>query len=84
MTGEIRILIADDHALVRGALAERLQREPGLSVVATASTADEAITKTLQHSPDIVLRDIDMPGLICFDAAKRIIALRSETRIMLC
>jgi len=82
MTGEIRILLVDDHALVRGALSERLQKEPRLVVVAGASTADEAIEKTIEFSPDIILLDIDMPGLDCFEAAERIKRLRPRTRII--
>ncbi|MGB2985201.1 MAG: response regulator transcription factor [Phycisphaerae bacterium] len=65
-----------------GALAERLQREPGLAVVGTASTADEAIDKAIECHPDVVLMDIDMPGLICFDAARRITALQPDARII--
>ena len=82
MTGEIRILVVDDHALVRGALSERLRREPDLTVVGTAATADEAIEKAVECSPDIVLMDIDMPGLICFDAARRITSLKPDVSIL--
>jgi DNA-binding NarL/FixJ family response regulator len=82
MNGTIRILIVDDHALVRGALTERVQREPDLEVVGNAGNADEAIALTLECSPDIILMDIDMPGMICFDAAREIASLRPETRVI--
>lgn len=82
MNGKIRILVVDDHALVRGALSERLEREPAFSVVDTASDADEAISKAIASHPDVILMDIDMPGLICFDAARRIMALQPEVRII--
>jgi DNA-binding NarL/FixJ family response regulator len=82
MNDAIKILVVDDHALVRGALCEHLQREPGLAVVATAATADEAITKTVECCPDVVLMDIDMPGMNCFNAARTIQSLRAETRIV--
>lgn len=82
MTGDIRILIVDDHALVRGALSERLQRESGLAVVGNASTADEAIERAIECRPNVILMDIDMPGLISFDAARRILALQPEVRII--
>jgi DNA-binding NarL/FixJ family response regulator len=78
----VKILVVDDHALVRGSLCERLQREPGFQVVAAAGTADEGIDKALKHKPDIVLMDIDMPGLSCFDAAKTITTLQPETKII--
>lgn len=82
MTDEIRLLIVDDHVLVRDALAERLHREPGLVVVGAAGNADQAIDQTLACRPDIVLMDIDMPGLISFDAAKRIMAHRPHVRVI--
>ncbi len=82
MTSGIRILVADDHALVRGALAERLRREPEFEVVGTAGTADEAIELSMQLQPHIVLMDIDMPGLICFDAARTMTTTSPDVRII--
>jgi DNA-binding NarL/FixJ family response regulator len=82
MTGDIKILLVDDHALVRGALAERLQLEPRLLVVGTAETADEAIKKALERHPDIIVMDIDMPGMVCFEAARMLTKLRPETKII--
>jgi DNA-binding NarL/FixJ family response regulator len=82
MSDDIHVLIVDDHALIRGALGERIEREPGLHVVATASNAEEAVEKTIAHSPNIVLMDIDMPGLICFDAARTIASVRPNTNII--
>ncbi len=82
MNDDVRILIVDDHALVRGAVSERLQREPGLAVVGTAGTADEAVRKIAACEPDIVLMDIDMPGTICFDAARTIREIRPQTKII--
>ena len=79
---EIKILVVDDHALVRGSLAERLNREPDFSVVGTAGTADEGIEKTAEFRPDIILMDIDMPGLLCFDAARTIASVAPEARII--
>ena len=79
---QVRILLADDHILVRDVLGERLGREPRLSVVAKAIDAEEAVRLAVAHSPDIVLMDIDMPGLICFDAAQRIMALQPKTHII--
>ncbi len=78
----VRILLVDDHALVRDALGHRLVQEPGLEIVATAGSADEALDVIVQSQPHIVLLDIDMPGLICFDAAKRMQAILPEIRII--
>ena len=80
--GEVKILVVDDHALVRSTLAERLGREQGFEVVGTAENADEAITMALEFGPDIVLMDIDMPGLLCFEAAERITSLCPDTHII--
>ncbi|MBN1490724.1 MAG: response regulator transcription factor [Phycisphaerae bacterium] len=82
LSTNIRVLIVDDHALVREALSERLQREPGITVVGTAGTADEAIEKANACNPNVILMDIDMPGLICFDAAKTIASLRPDAHII--
>lgn len=68
----IKVLLADDHALVRSTLAAWLSATGDFSVVAEASDADSAISKALQTEPDIVLFDIDMPGLLCFEAARTI------------
>jgi DNA-binding NarL/FixJ family response regulator len=78
----ISVLLVDDHALVRDSLANWLRAEEGINVVGEVGTADEAIAMAIQHQPDIVLMDIDMPGLLSFEAA-RIIRTRSEkTRIL--
>ena len=82
MSARIKLLVVDDHALVRDVLADRLEREPDIKVVGTASTADEAIRMTSKHKPDIILMDIDMPGLDCFDAAKVIMSAQPQTRII--
>ena len=82
MSAEVKVLIVDDHTLVRGALSERLSREPGLTVVGSAADADEAVGKVMTCGPDIILMDIDMPGLDCFDAARTIESMRPEVRII--
>ncbi len=76
------VLIVDDHALVRGMLADRLSMEVDLSVISTASDAGEALQATSQHGPDIVLMDIDMPGLACFEAARQIRSAHPQTAIV--
>ena len=67
---------------MREAIRARLESEADLSVIAVASDADEAVTKAVRHKPDVVLMDIDMPGLICFDAARTIKSQCPETRII--
>ena len=58
----IRILIADDHEVVRIGLAALLDAQPGLEVVAQAGSGDEAVRLARQHRPDVVVMDIRMPG----------------------
>lgn len=82
MSTPIRVLLVDDHALVRDALAEHLSKVDGLHVVACAKDAEEATMLSTDLRPDIILMDIDMPGIICFDAARRIMATCPSTRII--
>jgi two-component system response regulator DesR len=58
----IRILIAEDQAMVRGALATLLDLEPDISVVAQAGSGDQVVPLALELHPDVALLDIEMPG----------------------
>ena len=78
----IRILLVDDHELVRSALSGQLSTQPEFEVVAEAADAQAAIAAASEHRPDVLLMDIDMPGMICFDAARRIVSRFPETRII--
>lgn len=63
MTGpQLRILIADDHTILRESLREILEAEPDLVVVGEAGTNQEAVSVAASRSPDLVLLDIEMPG----------------------
>lgn len=68
----IRVLLADDHHLVREALALLLGTEDGIEVVVDVGRGDEAVEQALKHRPDIAVLDIDMPGLDGLSAAERI------------
>jgi two-component system response regulator DesR len=65
----IRLLIADDQALVRGALAALLDLEPDLDVVAEVGRGDEVIDAAKNSRPDVALLDVEMPGLDGIEAA---------------
>jgi two-component system, NarL family, invasion response regulator UvrY len=63
MTAEVRIVLVDDHAVVRAGYRRFLEQEPGYSVIGEAASGEEAYS-LLQHvSPDVVLLDLSMPGL---------------------
>lgn len=59
----IRLLLADDQALVRGALASLLDLEADMEVVAEVGRGDEVVDAALRHTPDVALLDVEMPGL---------------------
>jgi DNA-binding NarL/FixJ family response regulator len=64
----ITILVVDNHGLIRDTVSGMLSREHDIHVLGAAENADEAIRKVLVLKPEIVLMDIDMPGISCFDA----------------
>ncbi len=68
----IRVLVADDHTVVREGLRHVLEGEPGFAVVAEASTGADAVKLAEAHHPDVVLLDITMPGESGLQAASRI------------
>lgn len=71
----IRILIADDHPVVRQGLAAMIDRQPGMSVVAEASNGQEAVDLFRQRRPDVALIDLQMPQM---DGVTAIAAIRQE------
>lgn len=68
----IKLLIADDHSIVRKGLLSLFEDEPDLAVVAEASNGHEAIEQVVLHAPDVVLLDISMPIMTGIEAAKEI------------
>jgi len=73
-TPVIRLLLADDQALVRGALSALLSLESDLEVVAEVASGDAVVPAVLEHRPDVALLDVEMPGL---DGIGLVRALRS-------
>ncbi|MCH8147782.1 MAG: response regulator transcription factor [Planctomycetes bacterium] len=82
MNKPISILLVDDHTLMRRMLGDRLASEPDMQVVATADNADTAVAEAIRHRPDIVLMDIDMTGLSCFQVARTMHRQYPETCII--
>ncbi len=79
----IRLLLADDQALVRGALAALLDLERDLSVVAEVSRGDEVLAAAREHRPDVALLDVEMPGLDGVAAARSLLAEVAGCRVLM-
>lgn len=79
----IRILVADDHALVREGIRYVLDSEPDFEVVAEAANGREAVDLALQHKPDVVVLDITMPEETGLSAAARLRDLLPSARVLL-
>ncbi len=79
---KIRLLLADDHAVLRAGLKALLNAQPDMEVVAEASDGEEAVRKTIETAPDIVLMDITMPGLSGLEATQQIKNQNQATKIL--
>jgi len=79
----IRVLLADDQALVRGGFRLILEAEPDIEVVAEAADGDQAVTGALETRPDLVLMDIRMPVLDGIEAARRLLPQLPGTRVVM-
>jgi DNA-binding NarL/FixJ family response regulator len=81
--GTIRILIADDHELIRRGLVSALAERPEWSIVAEAADGRQACELAARFTPDIVVLDLTMPGLNGLDATRQIRASAPNTRILI-
>lgn len=79
----IRLLIADDQALVRGALAALLDLEPDLQVVSEVGRGDEVVAAAKASTPDVALLDVEMPGLDGIEAAAALRTAVPGVRILM-
>ncbi len=79
----IRLLIADDQALVRGAVAALLQMEDDLEVVVEVSRGDEVVEAALEHQPDVALLDVEMPGIDGLTAARLLKMALPSCRVLM-
>jgi two-component system response regulator DesR len=80
---KIRVLLAEDQTMLRGALAALLSLEPDIAVVATAGDGNEALTLTRQHQPDIVVTDIEMPQRTGLELAAALQEADSKARVII-
>jgi DNA-binding NarL/FixJ family response regulator len=78
----IRILIADDHPVVRSGLRALLTSQPDFEVIADVENGEEALTLSASHGPDVILMDLQMPVLDGLTAIRRIRTRQPEVRIL--
>jgi two-component system, NarL family, response regulator NreC len=78
---EIRIVLADDHTVMRSGLRLLLERQPNLTVVGEAADGREAVTLAAEHNPDVVVMDIAMPNLNGVEAARQIVNHNPQTAV---
>ena len=79
----VRLLLADDQALVRGALAALLDLEADLSVVAEVGSADAVVEAATAHAPDVALLDVEMPGMDGIEATRALKQALPSTRVLI-
>ena len=82
MSDPVRILLVDDHAVLRAGLRLLLEREEGLEPVGEAGTAEDAIRSLPRLQPDVVVIDIEMPGMGGIEGATRILERSPASRIL--
>jgi DNA-binding NarL/FixJ family response regulator len=79
----LKIVLVDDHEVVRLGLKSLLANFPKFEVVAEAGTADEAVQRAKEYKPDVVVMDIRLPGKSGIEATREIVAARPETKVIM-
>ncbi len=83
MSGKIKVLICDDHPLFRAGVKAMLGQESWIQVVGEARDGREAVEQALSLRPDIVLMDLNMPGMNSLLATRQIMEARAEIRVLM-
>jgi len=78
----IKVLLADDHDLVRTGMRRLLEDNTDIEVIAEATTGEEAVMMCRQHSPQVVLMDINMPGMGGIEATKKILHYSETVKVI--
>src|SRR5688500_15484357 len=79
----VRILIADDHEVLRRGLRALLESQPGWTVCGEAANGREAVAQTVHSKPDVVVMDLSMPELNGLEAARQVLKCAPGTHILL-
>ncbi|HEX9618001.1 MAG TPA: response regulator transcription factor [Anaerolineales bacterium] len=78
----IRVVIADDHPVARAGIRKFLEKEPDIQVVAEASSGEEAIELVGELSPDVLLLDMELPGMRGTEVARKLQEIKSPVRVL--
>jgi len=79
---DIRVLVVDDHAVVRSGLRLLLEREPGIVPVDEAANAEEAVFRMIEHKPDVLLIDVTMPGPSGIEAIPKLLEASPASKVL--
>ncbi|MFK8031774.1 MAG: response regulator transcription factor [Gammaproteobacteria bacterium] len=79
----IRLVLAEDQSMLRGALATLLSLEADMEVLAEAENGADALSLVGQHTPDVLVTDIEMPGLTGLEVAAKLNAMKSATKVLI-
>jgi two-component system response regulator NreC len=80
--GPVRVLIVDDHAVVRSGLRLLLEADPGIEVAGEAGCGEEAVVRNRELEPDVLLMDVVMPGESGIEATRRVLAERPDAKVL--
>jgi two-component system, NarL family, nitrate/nitrite response regulator NarL len=78
----VRVMIADDHPMFRGGLAQEIREHPRLELISEASTGTDALRQIREFRPDVAILDLKMPGIDGADIARRLREEQSPTRVL--